>query len=103
MFWEIAGWEVFWDGSLLIQAHGPGAVQFVGLCLPEEKTATMGDGKLSTEAATSLNETGTCSCPSLFLNAAHWVCLASMKDSVNWDPPPQQTQPIVTAPRALDG
>jgi hypothetical protein len=55
---RIPGLEDFF-GSLLIQAHGPGAVQFVGLCLPEENTAMMGDRKLSTEAAISLNETGT--------------------------------------------
>jgi hypothetical protein len=41
------------------QAHGPGGVQFAGLCLPEEKTAAMGDRNLSTATPISLNETGT--------------------------------------------
>gem|GEM_PF-5978649 len=49
----------FFDGSLPVQTRGPGAVQFVGIGLPEEGTTTMGDGKLSTEVAISLNETGT--------------------------------------------
>ncbi len=61
IFWEITGWDAFFDVSPLVQAHGPSAVQVVGLCVPEEKTVTMGVRKLSSEAAISLNEIGTCS------------------------------------------
>jgi len=37
----------------------PGAVQFVGLGLPEKMTVTIGDRNLSTEAMISLKEAGT--------------------------------------------
>ena len=65
------------------QVHGPDAVQWVGPGSPEKRAATMGDRNLSKEAAISANEAGTCSCWSLFRNAAHCVCLSSTKGLVN--------------------
>jgi len=42
-----------------IQFHGPGAIQFVGLGLPEAMALTIGERKPSTVMATLLNEAGT--------------------------------------------
>ncbi len=51
--------DTFFDGSPPPQVHGPGAIQFVGLGLSEERAATIGDRNLFTEAMISLNEEGT--------------------------------------------
>jgi hypothetical protein len=51
--------DTFFDGSPPSQVHGPGAIQFVGLALSEEKAATIGDRNLFTEVMISLNEEGT--------------------------------------------
>ena len=47
------------DGSPSAQDHGPDAIQFVGLGLPEEMAATTGARNPSTAVVTFLNETGT--------------------------------------------
>jgi hypothetical protein len=45
-------------GNPSSQVHGPGAIQFVGLCLSEERAKTTGDRNPLTEAMISLNEEG---------------------------------------------
>lgn len=46
-------------GGFRVQNHGPGAVQLVGLELPEERAEAIGDSNLSTANVTSWNATGT--------------------------------------------
>ena len=48
-----------YEGNPTAQVHGPGAVQFLGLGVPEKSAAVIGDRNLSNEAVISPKEVET--------------------------------------------